>query len=157
MYCGLNEAYSNNSDNNNEHLGNFDNYSDIDIQNHFNNNYKEYNNIVPSYFSAQGNITNKNGTLITDLQSEDSDSDSVMSDFSLESLSSNSSNKSDFSLFSLKSSESIHNPLPQPVEHFTINNLNTGYNIKELLIIILAGLILIFILDLLVKIGKKLH
>lgn len=34
---------------------------------------------------------------------------------------------------------------------------NMGYGLKELLIIILAGVVLVFILDLLVKIGKKLN
>jgi uridine kinase len=38
-------------------------------------------------------------------------------------------------------------------EYFDVDNL--GYDLKELLIIILAGIILIFVLDLLVKIGKK--
>lgn len=36
------------------------------------------------------------------------------------------------------------------------NNLDLGYDLKEVLIIILAGVVLIFILDLLVKIGKRL-
>lgn len=38
-------------------------------------------------------------------------------------------------------------------EYFSIESF--GYSLKELLIIILAGIILIFILDLLVKIGRK--
>lgn len=38
-------------------------------------------------------------------------------------------------------------------EYFTTQTL--GYDLKELMIIILAGIVLIFILDLLVKIGKK--
>ena len=37
------------------------------------------------------------------------------------------------------------------------SNKNLGYGLKELLIIILGGIILVFILDLLVKIGKKLN
>lgn len=40
-------------------------------------------------------------------------------------------------------------------EYFTTQTL--GYDFKELMIIILAGIILIFILDLLVKIGKKMN
>lgn len=43
----------------------------------------------------------------------------------------------------------------EPVEHFNFNISNLGYNLKEILVIILGGIILIFILDLLVKIGKK--
>ena len=38
-------------------------------------------------------------------------------------------------------------------EYFDVMNL--GYDLKEILIIILAGIILIFILDLLVRIGKR--
>lgn len=39
------------------------------------------------------------------------------------------------------------------IEYFDIQHI--GYNLKEVLIIILAGIVLVFILDLLVKIGKK--
>ena len=39
------------------------------------------------------------------------------------------------------------------VEYFDMNNL--GYDLKEIFIIILAGIVLVFILDLLVKIGKR--
>lgn len=39
------------------------------------------------------------------------------------------------------------------VEYFDMNNL--GYDLKEIFIIILAGVVLVFILDLLVKIGKR--
>jgi hypothetical protein len=47
-------------------------------------------------------------------------------------------------------------PKEDPVfEYFDINHI--GYNLKEILIIILAGIVLVFILDLLVKIGKKMR
>jgi hypothetical protein len=42
-------------------------------------------------------------------------------------------------------------------EHFSLGFDGGGYDIKELIIIILGGIFLIFILDLLVKIGKKMH
>lgn len=41
------------------------------------------------------------------------------------------------------------------IEHFNFEIPNLGYNLKEIMVIILGGIILIFILDLLVKIGKK--
>lgn len=41
------------------------------------------------------------------------------------------------------------------IEHFNFNIPDFGYNLKEIMVIILGGIILIFILDLLVKIGKK--
>jgi len=41
------------------------------------------------------------------------------------------------------------------LEHFNFEIPNLGYNLKEIMVIILGGIILIFILDLLVKIGKK--
>jgi hypothetical protein len=42
---------------------------------------------------------------------------------------------------------------PDIKEYFDMTNL--GYDLKEILIIILAGIVLIFILDLLVKIGRR--
>jgi len=41
------------------------------------------------------------------------------------------------------------------VEYFTFTDI--GYNIKEIIIILLIGIIIVFVLDLLVKIGKKMH
>jgi hypothetical protein len=71
-------------------------------------------------------------------------------------------NKINKSIKEMCPSPHIEVPKPTPsqqthqnnVEHFT---QNIGYGIKELLIIILGGIILVFILDLLVKIGKKLN
>lgn len=40
-------------------------------------------------------------------------------------------------------------------ENFDTTSLDLGYDLKEILIIILAGIVLVFILDLLVKIGKR--
>ena len=41
------------------------------------------------------------------------------------------------------------------LEHFDGNINIFGYNLKELIIIIMAGIILVFVLDLLVKIGRR--
>lgn len=49
----------------------------------------------------------------------------------------------------------IIKPKEEQIEYFNFNVPNLGYNLKEILVIILGGIILIFILDLLVKIGKK--
>ena len=170
MYCGVNEAYTNNNDN---HLGGFDNYSDIDIHNHFSDNYKQYNDIIPAYFTAQGDMSSKRGTSITDLKHKTADSDSILSDsdFSIDSAKStyDTDNSSLFSLKTLESSKSHKSKCPNNIpkvskdvgqietfkEYFDTKNL--GYTVKELLIIILAGIILIFILDLLVRIGKKMN
>ncbi|ARF09390.1 hypothetical protein Indivirus_1_13 [Indivirus ILV1] len=45
--------------------------------------------------------------------------------------------------------------IPSKKETFDVINLDLGYDLKEIIIIILAGIILVFILDLLVKIGKR--
>lgn len=50
----------------------------------------------------------------------------------------------------------IENKQPDNIKEY-FDQTNLGYDLKELLIIILAGIILIFILDLLVKIGKKMN
>lgn len=170
MYCGVDEAYNNNNNNPNQ-LGGFDNYSDIDIQNHFVNNYKQYNSIVPAYFTAQGDISKqKNGTSINDLKNvQDTESlFSSESDFTLDSNSTKKQSDSD-SFLSERDIKSVKKEKPcdccnnKVQENFTDNlNIkeyfdieNLGYSLKELLIIILAGIVLIFILDLFVKIGKK--
>jgi len=173
MYCGINEAYTNND--NMDQLGGFDNYTDIDIHNHFMDNYKQYN-MAPAYFTAQGDISDKHGTSINDLKRKFKDSESILSDsdFSLDSSMSqtksinDSDNSSLFSLKTMDSSKSKLTPkqckcqkttvIPEKSEireYFDTKNL--GYTIKELLIIILAGIILIFVLDLLVRIGKKMN
>lgn len=234
MYCGFNEAYNDNITNNNavagnnmDQLGGFDNYSDIDIHNHFSNNFKQFNTMIPAYFTAQGDISNKNsnGTSINDLKhnqqtskkqssgfDSNTNSDSILSDsdFSIDSemtipssindsiskqmkkqrgSKSNYYDRDNVSLSSLKtiseddsttcgkcdSMEKISNGCKcgksQGVEPSGLENnknhmetireyfdtANLGYSIKELLIIILAGIILIFILDLLVRIGKKMN
>lgn len=53
---------------------------------------------------------------------------------------------------------------PKPKNDIKLNKINEyfsnqslGYNLKELFIIILGGIVLVFILDLLVKIGKKMN
>ena len=46
---------------------------------------------------------------------------------------------------------------PYEVKECFDTSQNMGYGLKELLIIILAGIVLVFILDLLVKIGKRLN
>lgn len=56
-------------------------------------------------------------------------------------------------------SEKINNSklqLPDKINEYFMN-INVGYNFKELMIIILSGIVLIFVLDLLVKIGKKMN
>ena len=53
-----------------------------------------------------------------------------------------------------KSIQKNNNNKPSDIkEYFDMTNL--GYDFKEILIIILAGIVLVFILDLLVKIGKR--
>jgi len=232
IYCGVDEAFDNslntqmneyeraNKNNNKSSNDNvippntYDNYSDIDIQNHFNNNMNQYNKMVPAFFTTQGDYSTKGpyfGTSINDLKNstpEDSDSLSLLdSNFSEDSnLSvqtpkkpnhsycinkivqgliedpdniSLASSQNDEAYKHVKTCKYCKNKINQRMkEHFNPNinqdsltklsckkeNIkeyfdagNLGYDLKELLIIILAGIILIFILDLLVKIGKKMN
>jgi hypothetical protein len=223
-YCAVTEAFDNslrqqmseydkNNKSNNKNNDNniippdaFDNYSDIDIQNHFNNNINQYHTMVPAFFTAQGDYTNKGpyfGTSINELKQnipEESDNLSLLdSNFSEDSNISIKIPKKldhgycinkmvnslmdDSDTISLASSQNddvykhvktckycktkINEKMRnyyKPVETFKqddkkeyLNINNLGYDLKELLIIILAGIILIFVLDLLVKIGKKMN
>lgn len=56
-----------------------------------------------------------------------------------------------------KQNNIIDMPIKKDIVECYDNNKNLGYGLKELLIIILGGIILVFVLDLLVKIGKKLN
>lgn len=233
-YCAVNEAFDNslnqkiNEYDRNNNINNvknkndivppdtFDNYSDIDIQNHFSNNINQYHTMVPAYFTAQGDYNTKGpyyvsgatgGTSINELKNnthDDYDSLSLLdSDLSEESTLNVKPKKinheycinkiikgfiEDQDTLSLASSQNdeeykhvktckycktkinqrmrkyyktqettdqkIQQKQKEDIrEYFDVDNL--GYDLKELLIIILAGIILIFVLDLLVKIGKK--
>ena len=238
-YCAVTEAFDNslkqkineydknniNNNNNNNNNNNklphtndivapdaFDNYSDIDIQHHFNNNINQYQTMVPAFFTTQGDYSTKGpyfGTTINDLQNNtgnDSDNLSLFdSNSSEESIISKKLPKKinhdycinkivkdlldDPDTVSLASSQndeaykhvkickycktrinqrmSEHfnpNQISEPKQIKPIENIkeyfdvgNLGYDLKELLIIVLAGIILIFILDLLVKIGKRMN
>lgn len=229
IYCGVDEAFDNSlktqmneydrankKNNNNNNIvqpDTYDNYSDIDIQNHFSNNMNQYNKMVPAFFTTQGDYSTKGpyfGTSINDLKNstpEDSDSMSLLdSNFSEDSHISIqtpkkvnhsycinkivqgliedpdnislASSQNDEAYKHVKTCKYCKNKINQRMkEHFNSNitqdqsnqvckkeNIkeyfdagNLGYDLKELLIIILAGIILIFILDLLVKIGKKMN